>query len=312
MAEESNQEQQKQVLSGDQPQTHHNWYIRKNNKLSGPFPAGQISQLLVVGRLTVNDMISHDKESWLKISDVPGLIPEVLTDDGDGQHAERLAAARRWADERREERRLPSKDISNRQSHGRRNNEQLDDIEYRNRRESIYRTFREKPKRAFSLLIIFILSVTGLLWGAFNYSPMLHVDEPDCFALPQPKVNWRNCNKSQLIAVQSDLSESNLHSVILRNSNLYASNFNKASMDYSNLSGSNLSQSSFVRAKLKGASFKNSDLRRTNFKGADLTYSDFSNANITFADFTDANLAHAIWINGKVCRAGSVGRCQFK
>ena len=37
------------------------WYIRKKDQITGPFPSGQISQLLVVGRLTIDDQVSHDK-----------------------------------------------------------------------------------------------------------------------------------------------------------------------------------------------------------------------------------------------------------
>ncbi len=312
MIEDLSQNKQNQELSETKSHTGHTWYIRKKNKITGPFPAGQLSQLLVVGRLSLDDEISHDKDEWVLISDVPSLIPEVLSDDADPGQSERLAAARRWADERREERRETNVKKPRRQSKGRRTNELLEEVEYRNKRESIYRSFRERPKRAFFILFIFISLVSALIAGTFNYSPLVLIDEPDCNALPRAGVNWRNCNKSQLLAIRADLSEANLHSTILRGANLFASNFTQSRMDYSNLSGGNFSYAVFIKANLKGANFKNTDLRNANFSFANVSYADFFNATIVDVNFTNADLSNAIWINGEICQQGSIGICKFK
>ena len=311
MAEKPDNNIEKQEVTRLEKAVHHTWYIRKKQKITGPFPAGQISQLLLVGRLKIDDEISHDKDEWLLVSDVPSLIPDVLKalDGEDG--LERLAAARRWADERREERREDNAEIPSRQSNGRRQNESVIDVEYRSRRESIYRSFREKPKRAFLLLSTFIIIVIGLLWGSFNYSPLVLIDEPNCNELPRIGVNWRNCNKSQLIAVRRDISQSNLSSVILRDANLYASNFTQSRMDYSDLSNSNISEAIFQRANLKGANFKNTDSRGADFTSANLSYVDFTGALILDAKFKNADLSHAIWVNGKNCQQGSIGKCNY-
>lgn len=293
------------------PHSGHTWYIRKKGRISGPFPAGQLSQLLIVGRLTVDDEVSHDKDDWLVISDVPELIPDVLNDTNETGQSERLAAARRWADERREERRVENLKVPERQSSGRRNRETGEEVEYRHRRESIYKSFREKPRRAFMALFVFVSVVTSLIVGSFNYSPLVLIDEPDCNALPGKGVNWRNCNKSQLLAIRADISEANLHSTILRGANMFASNFTQSRMDYSILGGGNFSYAVFKKANLKGASFKNADLRFADFSAANLTYVDFTNATIGNADFTNADLSHAIWVNGKTCLANSLGRCNF-
>jgi len=290
------------------------WYIRKKDKTTGPFPSGQISQLLVVGRLSIDDEVSHDKEKWTVIKDIPSLIPDVLT-DANGENtepgqAERLAAARRWADERREERRDENPKTPGRSSKGRRSSENRQDIEYRNRRESIYKQFRERPQRAFSTLVIFIVVIIAVVWGSFNYSPLVLIDEPDCTEAARKGVNWRNCNKHLLIAIRADISESNLHSAILRNANLFASNFSKTRMDYINLSGANLSYAVFEKANLKGASLNNTDLQYANFSSANLTYVDFSGANILNAKFDKADLTNAIWINGENCQKGSIGYCK--
>jgi len=285
------------------------WYIKKKGSITGPFPSGQISQLLVVGRLTIDDEVSHDKDEWLAIRDIPALIPEVLND---ASQAERLAAAKRWADERREERRDDNPKTPNRSAAGRRDEEDVQEVEYRHRRESIYKQFRERPQKAFATLFIFAVVVIAIVWGSFNYSPLVLVDEPNCSELPRKGVNWRNCNKPLLVAIRADISESNLHSVIIRNANLFASNFSKSRMDYSNLSGGNLSYAVFENANLKGANLVNTDLRKANFKSANLTYVDFTGANITNANFDNADLSNAIWISGLRCKSESIGSCIQK
>lgn len=285
------------------------WYLRKDGKVTGPFPAGQISQLLVIGRLKLDNEVSQDKEQWEPIESVPYLIPDVLKDGHDADNAERLAAARRWADERREERREQNPRTPSRRSPGRRHDESIVDVEYRQHRESIYKNFRERPKLAIFRLLLFISLVVGLVWGSFNYSPLNINDDPDCTTVARKGVNWRNCNKLALIAIRADLSESNLHSVILRNANLFATNFAKSRMDYSDLSGSNLSFAIFRNTNLKGANFRHTDLRKADFSSANLSYADFRNATITGALFKNAELSNAIWVDGKVCARGSIGQC---
>ena len=46
------------------------------------------------------------------------------------------------------------------------------------------------------------------------------------------------------------------------------------------------------------------------FKGANLFEANLTGANITNAVFDEANLSHAIWVDGKVCALGSVGKCD--
>ena len=57
---------------------------------------------MLLGRHKLDDQVSHDKEEWLAIRDVPELVPEIFTEDREQPgFNDRLAAARRWADERR-------------------------------------------------------------------------------------------------------------------------------------------------------------------------------------------------------------------
>lgn len=47
--------------------SHTRWYVRRNNKVVGPFPQPQIEEYLSGGKLVRSDEISHDQESWVSI-----------------------------------------------------------------------------------------------------------------------------------------------------------------------------------------------------------------------------------------------------
>ncbi|NWG87575.1 MAG: pentapeptide repeat-containing protein [Hydrogenophilaceae bacterium] len=65
--------------------THHRWYVRRNNKVAGPFPQAQLQEYLSRGQLVRSDEISHDREAWVSIeqsgyfpheSNAPQLTPQ--------------------------------------------------------------------------------------------------------------------------------------------------------------------------------------------------------------------------------------------
>lgn len=289
---------------------HNAWYIRKDNRLTGPFPSGQISQLLVVGRLSLQDEVSHDKENWAKIASIEYLIPEVIIEDSSDEGIqERLAAARRWADERREERR---KEDPLRQKKGRRHVESTLDTEYRFRRESIYRSFRERPKSSILILMGLVIVVGTLITLSFRYSGVIKFEDPVCDASPAPAVNWRNCLKLGVVALRTDLSNANMHSAIMRGSNFFASDLHHAMMNYVDLSDSNLSYTNMQNATLVGADLQKSDLRYANLQGANLSYANLSGANLVNIKLDNANLSNAIWQNGQTCLPGSYSECRIK
>lgn len=75
------------------------WYIRSplSEGIKGPFPSGQISQEMLLGRHKLDDEVSHDKEEWFAIRDVPELVPDIFRENPDDpEFNNRLAAARRW------------------------------------------------------------------------------------------------------------------------------------------------------------------------------------------------------------------------
>jgi len=278
-------------------------YIRKNNKVHGPFPPKQISQSLLLGRFRLSDEVSEDQETWARIQSRQDLVPEVLRGDlSDEQLQERLKAARRWADERRPEHGVPAD--------SRRSPESSDVLEYRSHRESMYKRFIQR--REFSIIqsMIVLLVISGVIYAGFYFSPDTKIEQPTCDAPAIAGVNWRNCRLSGLQSLKSDLQHAHLDSAILSGANLFASNLSDASLMYTDLSMTNLSYVDFSRAQMKGSNLQHADLHNANFTDADLSYANFTGAIMQDVRLDGAQLDNAIWVDGRICLKGSVGECR--
>ncbi len=277
-------------------------YVRKNNKVHGPFPPKQISQSLLLGRFRLSDEVSEDKETWQTIQSRQDLVPDVLQGDlSDEQLQERLKAARRWADERRPEH-------GAHQDSGR-SPESAETLEYRSHRESMYKRFLQQHEFSVTQTLLVALVVGSVIFSGFYFSPDTQVEQPTCERAAQPGVNWRNCRMSGLQSLKSDLQNANLDSANLSGANLFASNLSGASLMYIDLSMANLSYVNFSRAQMKGGNLRHADLSYADFAGADLSYADFSGANLQDVKLEGARLDNAIWVDGQHCVAGSVGEC---
>jgi hypothetical protein len=286
------------------------WYIRNKNKVVGPFPTGQIQQEILLGRIAMQAEVSQDKEDWKPLRQFPQLIPETLKGDAADEHTrERLAAARRWADERRRERREAEDDPA-RKTPGRRSEEGYTTLEYRDHRESVIQTLRPAKERFVLVALVVIALLVGGLYAGVKWVPEQPAS-PQCEAAGKPGINWRQCNKVGLQLPNSDLSNATLNSVNFDGANLSGSQLTKADLSYADLSNSNLSASNMQQAQLKGASLRAADLRKANLTNADLSYTDLQNAKLIDAVYTNANFSHAIWVDGRKCMAGSVGGCRF-
>lgn len=79
-------------------------------------------------------------------------------------------------------------------------------------------------------------------------------------------------------------------------------NRNLTGVDFTNAS---LRKASFGKSILVGADFTNADLR-----GADLRGANLRNASVVNVDWDGVQLGGATWVDGRVCAAGSVGRCR--
>jgi len=281
-------------------------FIRREKTVKGPFPAGQIAQFLLVGRFKLSDEVSTDREEWKPIKACPELIPDVLRGDpDDAQAQDRLAAAKRWADERR-----PS--VKGSDDDQRKSPESDTTLQYRKHRESVYRRFSQrKDAAAIQAIIVLVLVVTSIYIG-FSFMPQQQSTDAACQAPASAGVNWKYCRLAGTIAIKQDLSKAVLNSAILTGANFYASTFTEADLDYADLSVSNLSFAVFNNASLKGTNLQQTDLSNADFTQANLSYADFSGAKIKGMKLTGAKLDNAIWVDGNTCLAGSIGKCNTR
>lgn len=83
------------------------WYVRRGQRVSGPFPFPALEQDFLLGRLRLEDELSEDRATWLRVAEQPQIAAIVAMQTalpGQSQERdwklERLAAARRWANQR--------------------------------------------------------------------------------------------------------------------------------------------------------------------------------------------------------------------
>lgn len=76
------------------------------------------------------------------------------------------------------------------------------------------------------------------------------------------------------------------------------------------LRNANLANLDMYGVNLQGSDLSGADLSGASFHDANLTNTNLSGANIKGASFAGAKLSNAIWIDGKKCQPGSIGRCR--
>ena len=282
------------------------WYIRSRaeGETKGPFPGGQISQEILLGRYKLNDEVSHDKEEWLEIRDVAELIPEIFTENrNEAGFEDRLAAARRWADERR--------GVDSIDEHG----ERRANVSYESEEIKRLHKLANKAKKKTSPFVTFIqlgfvfIAVAAVIVLAFQYSPK-EQNTVDCSAPAQQGVNWGGCNLSGSKLPNAKLVVANLMNANLQTADLYSADLSHANLKYAQLHLTNLKYANFLKADLTGANLMGADLSGASFNQANLSYANFRDANIETTDFSNARLDHAIWVDGRTCRVPSIGTCN--
>lgn len=282
------------------------WYIRSHpgGETKGPFPGGQISQEIILGRHQLGDEVSHDKEEWLAIRDVPELVPDIFAENRDEPgHKNRLDAARRWADERRGMLDMDKGD------------ERRANVSYEN--EEIKRLHRlategkkkSSPMATFVQLSIVLVAIVTVIVLAFQYSPK-DMDTVDCTLPAKQAVNWSGCKFIGVELSQKKLIAANLMNANLQTANLQSSDLSHANLKYAQLHLTNLINVNFTKANLTGADMMGANLSGTIFKQANLSYANFRDAIISDTDFSNARLDNAIWVDGRTCKVNSIGSCN--
>lgn len=247
------------------------WYVRHNEQIRGPYLSGEIRHQLVIGSLTLEDLISQDKEQWQSLLSVPEVIPpEMRAVEGD-RSAKRLLEARE------------------KQGGG--------DFQ------------RRSMKGLWGPLSVLVgAAVAAVVIANWLWEPIV-IGDPQCEAPPSPGVDWRYCRKNGANLANSDFTHANMSSVNLQGADLSEGTFESAILSYANLSDADLSYSEMNRANMKGADLQRAKLTYSNLESANLSFANLTGASLGGAKLENARLDNAIWLDGSECASGSVGKC---
>lgn len=280
------------------------WYVRRGDKVSGPFPTQAVANNTLLGRFLPGDEVSLDQFEWKPLATVTELLQRELLElhsETDPEHRqwqeERLKAARRWADQRTQEERRHAGEIRDEGLRGEERRKTATDSDLLALPHHHAALPRESGLRGYlgvaaSIGAVLLLVALGLIY----YQPVNPVKvgvvpvQPLCGKPAAPGVNWSGCDKQGALLRGVDLARGNL--------------------DYANFSGADLSGSSLARASLVGANLEAADLSHADLSNADLSNADLSAADMASSSLTGAVLDHAIWIDGRVCAVGSLGQCR--
>lgn len=83
------------------------WYVRKDGRIRGPLPAGQITREILLGRMHDSDELSVDRENWRHLNTLPQLVPKMMWQVDTEEGRQQLLLARLREDERLRDRREP-------------------------------------------------------------------------------------------------------------------------------------------------------------------------------------------------------------
>lgn len=290
------------------------WYTRRGTVVRGPYPAGQITRYILLGRIRDPDEIRCDEDDWQPLDCYPELIPDVMKLPPTEESREKLLMARMREDERRP---LDQRDavavaqaLERRGGHERRREETEEERRYRELKYQVSHSFRSSGQLYRYPIIFTVLVMLGFAIGYALERSKPDVVAPDCAAGPRPGVNWSNCNLSGLQLVRAELIGAQMQSVRLDSAQLADAQLIGADMKYTSLNLSDLRRADLSHARLVGSTLRGTDLRDARLRGADLSYANLSGALVEGADFTGAVLDHAIWIDQKLCGADSLGVCK--
>jgi hypothetical protein len=301
----------------DKDREHELWFTRKDGAVRGPHPSGLISRFLLLGRLTLDDEISPDRENWRPVREFPRLIPEALHPGGTPESRERLLQARLREDERLRERRgsgpVPP-EVQDMRVGERRQPEPEAVIRHRRQRAEWLARPRESLDAAMRGPIpwlgagaAILVAVILVVWSMDGVEPGTL---PDCHLPAAPEVNWSYCRMVSLDLRRVDLSRANLRNTDFLETRLDGARLRDADLSYADLRRTRLDDADLRGAVLTGATLQAAVLARADLEAADLSYVNVLGADLVGARLDGAILDRAIWTDGRICATGSVGTCD--
>lgn len=290
------------------------WFVRREGQVKGPFLTAQVSRNILLGRLNYDDEVSADEVNWQKIIKHPELIPEVMLQEPVDQ--EKLEIAKIQVDERISEKRCQNQSLyqdmseERRKTRERRGTESSEMLRHRDNINSLNASYKKQLKRPkLPVLSIFLLIIVLVAFG-FVLTSNQKKELVDCSVPAGKGVNWQNCLFVKLEAENKNLEQSVLTDAKLNNAKLLGVNFSGSEMAYAEIIASDLSYADLEGARLVGANLSKTDLRYANLKNADLSYADLTGSLLAGANLNNVRLSNAIWVDGHICKKGSIGSCQ--
>lgn len=270
----------------------------------------QITRNILLGRLRPDDELSLDEHNWQIVARHRELYPDVMQDTT--VINEKLEIAKMQADERVSDQRRRKQNMAQERRHTRERRADESDAmlvhrQHRKEMNDVYKNSFKRPQMPFYsiLLMALVIIVFGYVFKSENQTL-----QSDCSLPPNKGVNWSNCNFIKLKAENQNLESAILTDAILNESNLLGANLSGSDMAYAEITESDLSYANLENVRLIGANLKHSDLRYANLKNADLSYADLSNALLAGANTNNTKFDNAIWIDGQICKKGSIGFCK--
>ncbi len=301
-------------MNGETQRHSQTWYLRRAGQIEGPYPLGMISRYVLLGRIGHDDELSCDLVHWHPLSALPELIPVVMKGDPEDALArERLAAARRWEDERgTSPRRREQQPVTAERRRGERRSVEHGETGVRHSLPSGRDGRPEADRSVRSQAAVVALGILLVVLAVLLFAPR---KEPagiiDCDRPAVPGVNWSNCFKEGISLPRADLRHARLQNMKLSGADLSGAHLQAAELSYTELSVASLREAHLEGAVLIGTSLRGSDLRGADLRRANLAYADLSGAALQGADLREAVLDNAIWTDGRYCGPGSVGQCLF-
>ena len=291
------------------------WFLDTTEGVKGPYPTKQLRQYLLLGRLSAHHKVSLDQIEWVPMGELQEFktkmgLAEVLSPEDQHELAMRNADERGGVDRRLElaEELNDNHDDQRSDAGGRREVEMAMGTRHYRQSESIYAA-SIAGKRWLNLLVAFILFIPTMAVFILYRGDILP-KQRDCAAVAAPGVNWNSCTKSQ-----QDFSNLNLSGAVMSSMKLVAARFHnanlqKADLSFSILASAGLNNANLQQAKLVGTSLEFATLTKANVTGADLSYANLVGAHIEGVNFSGAKMDKAVWVDGRICAVGSVGKCN--
>lgn len=281
------------------------WYLRRNDRVLGPFPAPQINELLNSGDVTPDWEISLNEVDWLTIAEsgqFDWVEPDQAT-DSPAWREERLKARQRW---------LGDSDVVDAAiSHDPTRDDQTRQAIQKDAIKTQALLQAEKKRRismAPSLLGILVLLVIGIgVWWGQREKPIQTGigSAANCAMSASDGVNWSNCDKRGLNQAGLRARNAKMAKVRLDDARLQS-----ADLAYAILTGASLRNVQLSGGKLLGAELSGADFSGADLAGADLQYAVLKGANLGGTRLDSARLDKATWVDGRICAEGSLGLCR--